>query len=433
MSERKRLLWVGDAACPSGFATATHGILETLRQTYDVTVLGINYNGDPYDYPYDIYAASGMGDSFGVGRLIWMCDRFKPDVIVLQNDGWNIPFYVAKLKRRDAAGQYEFPEHASIPIVACVAVDGKNFNGEWLKGIALAIFWTQFALNEAREGGYTGPAVVIPLGVDLETFKSLDKAETRAKSSINVIGEKVFIVGNVNRNQPRKRWDLTVKCFADWITKHNVNDAWLYLHSAPTGDMSIDVMALARYYNVLDRTVLVQPPPFYGISDEEMCMTYNCFDVLLSTTQGEGMGLPAMEAMACEVPCLLPDWAAYGDWARDAAMLVPCSSTNIGFPYKNVLGGVVNEEALVSALDSLYRDHALRMHVASKGAQRVREDRFRWATIGARYAEVIAPLLAHEATEEEWTDLGRPAEPIPSTHAELLENKLAILRGETQL
>jgi hypothetical protein len=93
---KKRLLWVGDAGVPSGFARATHAILDTLRHHYDVTVLGMNYLGDPEVrrlYPYDIYPAAPGGDGLGVGRLVWVCDRVHPDVIVIQNDGWFIPYY----------------------------------------------------------------------------------------------------------------------------------------------------------------------------------------------------------------------------------------------------------------------------------------------------------------------------------------------------
>src|SRR5258708_32091701 len=95
--KRKRLLWVGDAGCPSGFALATHKILDELdyrlNGDFDVTVLGINYNGDPHQYPYPMYAAFVGGDAFGVGRLISMCDTVKPDVTVVQPDRSDSPLY----------------------------------------------------------------------------------------------------------------------------------------------------------------------------------------------------------------------------------------------------------------------------------------------------------------------------------------------------
>lgn len=376
---KKKLLWVGDAAVPTGFARATHEILDVLRHVYDVTVLGINYRGDPHLYPYEIWAASPGGDQFGVKRLIWMCDRVKPDVIVLQNDPWNIPVYLDVLE--------QFDEYKNVPVVGIIAIDGKNINGKSLNRLSLAIFWTQFGLAEAREGGYTQPAAVIPLGVDTNMFYPVDKRDIRNQQLPSLVDK--FIVGNVNRNQPRKRFDLTIKYFAKWITEHKITDAYLYLHIAPTGDTGVNVMNLMKYYGVIDRLALVSPDTWYGIEDEGMRDTYNCFDVSVSTTQGEGFGLTALEAAACGVNLLLPDWSALGEVFKDAAWLIPCTSTAIGPPYVNVIGGIADEKQFISALNSLYRNAQYRETNNAAALERARENRFRWSNIGDQYVNYL--------------------------------------------
>lgn len=395
----KKLLWVGDSPeCPSGFGRATREILDRVRDAYDVTVLGINHRGDPGTVPYPVYTAAAGGDPFGVGRLIWMCDLVKPDVIVIQNDGWYFPYYFAKLRKRTPSGEYEFSNHAAIPVVAAVALDGKNFNGEWLKDVTTAVFWTQFALDEARIGGYAGAGYVIPLGVDLNTFYPVSKDGARDRQKIGSI-RNMFIVGNVNRNQPRKRWDLTIRYFSDWVKSRKVEEARLYLHTAPTGDESVDVLDLAKYYGVLERLVLYTPEAFYGKPDEDMRDTYNCFDVAITTSQGEGMGLTTMEAMACGVPCVVPDWAALGDWAKGAAMTVPCPTvaSQSFHNLANIIGGVADQRAFVEALDLIYRDKDHRKLVADLGRARVQEDRFRWSTVGDQWIALLDGLLAPKA------------------------------------
>lgn len=379
----KRLLWIGDAAVPSGFARATHEVLDVLRHAFDVTVLAINYRGDPHEYPYPIYTAMPGGDFMGVGRLIWMCDLIKPDVIVLQNDPWNIPLYTQQLKK--------FPEYARIPVIGFVAVDGKNCMGAALNDLALGIFWTQFGLDEARAGGFTKPGMVIPLGVDLKNYYPVNKQEARARIKLPL--PDAFIVGNVNRNQPRKRWDLCVRYFAEWIHSCKVDDAFLFLHTAPTGDTGIDVRGLAKYYGVLHRLALVEPPTFYGISEDAMRDTYNSFDVQISTTQGEGFGLTTFEGMACGVPQIVPDWAALGDLCKGAARLIPCTSTAIGPPYLNVIGGVADEEEFIQALDSMYQSKTLRESFSADGLVRASEERFRWANIGRAFTDAVADVL----------------------------------------
>lgn len=404
----KKLLWVGDAGCPSGFARATHAILDTLRHHYDVTVLGLNYRGDPHPYPYPIYAAAPGGDTFGVGRLIWMCDMVKPDLIILQNDGWNIPMYMQRLRMKLPNGKYAFPEHAKVPVVAVVAVDGKNFQGGWLADVDLAIFWTQFALDEARTGGYFGPAEVIPLGVDTNVYFPMDKQEARRQRQIPEGLKDVFIVGNVNRNQPRKRWDLTVRYFAEWVKAANVKDAYMYLHAAPTGDMGCSVAQLAQYYGVVDRLILMEPPVWYGISEEDLCDTYNSFDVQVNTGQGEGFGLTQLEGMACGVPQIVGAWSGLGDWTKSAAVHVPCTSTAIGPPYVNVVGGIPDQDSFVQALDNLYRDRHARERLGVEALARATEERFRWWNIGQRWAETVDGVLRNPISEGVWQDLGRP-------------------------
>lgn len=379
-----KLLWVGDAGCPSGFARATHGVLDTLRHSFDVTVLGINYRGDPHDYPYPIFAAAPGGDFMGIGRMVWMCDYIKPDVIIIQNDGWNIPEYVERVRK--------FKEFNHIPIVAVVAVDGKNFDRRWLDGLAHVIFWTKFAQDEAKRAGFRGPSTVIPLGVDTSIYFPQSKRQARKDRGIEAAADS-FIIGNVNRNQPRKRWDLLIRYFAEWALSGPILDAYLFLHTAPTGDTSIRVRELAAYYGVIERLILVEPPTWYGVEDKMLATTYNCFDVNLSTTQGEGFGLTTLEAMACGVPCVLPKWSALGDWATEGALMVPCPTTAIGPPYVNVIGGVADQAATVAALDRLYRDRALLKEQGERALALAQQLRFQWKSVGERYDEVLSSVL----------------------------------------
>jgi glycosyltransferase involved in cell wall biosynthesis len=318
----------------------------------------------------------------------------KPDVIVIQNDPWNFPFYINQLRHKQPNGEYSFPEHASIPIVGVLAVDGKNCMGDGLNGLAHAIFWTEFAQQEAREGGFKGFSSVVPLGVDRTIYKPMDQQEARKARRIPEEFRDVFVVGNVNRNQPRKRWDLTIRYFAKWIKEYSIDDAFLYLHTAPTGDFGCDVVRLTRYYGIQDRVMLVTPPTFYGAEEQEMCETYNCFDVQLTTTQGEGFGLTTFEGMACGIPQIVPDWSALGELCKNAAMVLPCTSTQVGPPYVNVIGGVMDERAAINSLQSMYESVDLRNRCGSDGFARASEKRFHWDTCAESVAQVLNRVLA---------------------------------------
>lgn len=377
----KRLLWIGDAACDSGFARCTHGVLETLRHTWDVHVLGLNYRGDPHTYPYLIYPARVGGDIFGVHRLAELVPKISPDLIVVQNDPWNFPGYLAKL--------------ASVPVVGFIAVDGKNCAGAGLNSLKHAIFWTEFGRTEAQRGGYVGSSGVIPLGVDLETYRPMDRHEARTALGLPTRLKDAFIIGNVNRNQPRKRLDLTIAFFAEWVRNQRIDDAYLFLHVAPTGDSGYDCQQLSTYYGVPNRLILAEPRVWNGVSERQMATTYAAFDVQVSTTQGEGWGLTTMEGMACGIPQILPDWSALGEWAKSAAYMVPCPTTLCTPGYINVVGGIPDRDAFIVALQELYESKERRGEHTRRGLDLVLRPEYRWDAIGQAFARELERASGH--------------------------------------
>ncbi len=386
----RRFLWCGDGGCQTGFARATHGILDVVRETREVAVLAIGYRGDPHDYPYKMYPCWPGGDMFGIGRLPWMLEEFRPDAVMIQQDPWNIPDYVRAIR---ATKGFE-----TIPIAGAIAVDGKNCKGHLLNGLDLAVFWTTFALDEATKGGYQNMASVVPLGIDLNRFEQRDKAEARARRRLPDVlprghkREDAFIVGNVNRNQPRKRLDLLLQYFAEWVHRDAIDNAYLYLHIAPTGDDGYDCLQLARYYGVVDRLCLATPEVYNGDSDDELVDVYNSFDVNATTTQGEGFGLTTFEAMACGVPCIVPDWSALGELAKGAALLVPCTSTIATHSRINSIGGVADKELYVKALSDVYTFRTLRDRLTRLGLERVSEPQFDWRAVGEGFRNALEHL-----------------------------------------
>jgi glycosyltransferase involved in cell wall biosynthesis len=280
-------------------------------------------------------------------------------------------------------------------MVGAVAVDGKNCAGRGMNGLALAIFWTQFGEQEARLGGYTGASAVVPLGVDLDIYHPIPRHVARRTLDLPKYLDNAFIIGNVNRNQPRKRLDLSVMYFAEWIKSRHIEDAYFFFHMAPTGEQGYDVRQLAHYYGIARHMLISEPEIGHGDTEERLNTIYNSFDVGLSTTQGEGMGLPALEMMAAGIPQILPDWAAYGEWAADAAMLVPCTTLACTPNKINVIGGIADKEATLAALDALYEskhgqvwERCRRAGLALAG-----EERFRWPVIGEAFNSALTAAL----------------------------------------
>lgn len=410
---KRKLLWVGDAGVATGFARATHHVCDWLHASgeWDVEILGINFYGDPdvqARWPYKIHPCTTErgGDPLGITRLPEVCARHRPDIIVVLQDPWFMPQY------RAASG--------TIPLVAWLAVDGKNLRAdEYLPGIQTALFWTRFAEREARLGGFAGRSAVVPLGVDLELYRPLPRQEARHAWGLKGSpAEDGFIIGNVNRNQPRKRLELTIDYFATWVLEERIPDAYLMLHLAPTGEHAIDVKNLMGYYGLAHRLILSTPPTIgKGVPERQLAGMYSAFDVMLTTTQGEGFGLTTFEAMAAGVPCIAPDWSALGELlCCGAGELVPCSSISVTAGSRtypngavinpNVIGAVPDKAATIKALHKLYEDDTYRAELAHRGRARVGEDRFRWSNIGEAFHRELEAALEPRITRYELPEGG---------------------------
>jgi D-inositol-3-phosphate glycosyltransferase len=173
------------------------------------------------------------------------------------------------------------------------------------------------------------------------------------------------------------------------VKSDKVSDAYLFLHVAPTGDVGYDCSQLAAYYGVENRLLLSEPEVWNGITEDRLAHLYSCFDIQLSTTQGEGFGLTTLEGMACGVPQIAPKWSALGDWAMGSSALVPCSSTAATTDNINAIGGIMDREEAVSTLRSLYRSPGLRDEYSRMGMSLAYDTQYRWEHIGQRFLEEL--------------------------------------------
>jgi glycosyltransferase involved in cell wall biosynthesis len=381
---------VGDGAVQTGFARMNHAYADgLLRAGHEVHMLAINYFGDPHGFPYPIYPpyALGGGDGFGLRRLPGLIKQIRPDVVCVTNDPWNIAVYLDACK--------------GTPMVASVAVDGKNCRGNEMNGCKKVIFWTEFGEREARLGGFLGASSVIPLGVDINVFHPVPRSEAR-QGLPSFMRDSAFILGVVGRNQPRKRIDLAMMYFAEWVKSKDVKNAYLYLHVAPTGDSGFDIKQLGEYLGISARMIVGEPRTGCGPSDAAMRNVYSSFDGMFSTAY-EGWGLCHMEAMACGIPQILPAWSATGEWPREASLQISCPTVSCTPNNINAVGGIPDKEEMIAAFDRLYREQDLRTELRRKGLSLIGEPRFRWEKIGARFAEevssVLQPIKVEDAVE----------------------------------
>lgn len=390
--EVPRILVIADAVASTGFARVNHSIMDRLYKKYDVHVLGVNYFGDPHNYPYKVYPAAPGGDVFGLGRLPQLLKGIRPHLVFMINDPWLVKDYI-EIILKTPLGTVEGGKQAFPHTVAYMPVDGLNMQPGYVKplnALNLAVGYTQFAVDELRKGGLTAHTAIVPHGVDTSIFKPVPKDKAREAFKLP---NDWFIVGCVNRNQPRKRIDLAMQYFAEWA-KDKPENVKLYYHGA-LRDHGWGIEQLADFFGIQDRLILTSNDMTVGtgIPVEALRNVYSVFDVHMSTTIGEGWGLTQHESMACRVPNIVPEWSALAEWARGGVAYVPCTSIQVNTGGLNTVGGVADKHAYMQELDKMYYDATYRNTVAKAGYDLVLQPRFSWNSVANTFDTVFTDTL----------------------------------------
>jgi glycosyltransferase involved in cell wall biosynthesis len=268
-----------------------------------------------------------------------------------------------------------------------------------LSRLDAAIAYTEFGGLELAEAGLTQAIAIIPHGIDLDLFRPVDQWDARRQLGI----PDGFVVLLNDANSSRKRQDLAIRAFAAFA--RDVPDAWLLIHSELNSPWGWDLAWLCRKAGVLDQTIFTGK---HGkLTDDKLRVIYSCADVYLSASMGEGWGFGAMEAMACGLPVIAPNWAAVAEWANDAALLVDCD-TEQAFAYvaaANQEGGVVRPADLAQALRTLHQEPAIREHWRERGLACVAAPQFRWDMIAAQFEQVLLRAIGRHTLDQVSADL----------------------------
>jgi hypothetical protein len=154
-----------------------------------------------------------------------------------------------------------------------------------------------------------------------------------------------FIVGNVNRNAPRKRIDLTMAAFKRY--QEMGGTGYLLLHMAARDSWGWDLLNLAKRLGIVDRLVLTggkvetQFAPF-----EKLRLVYAALDLQVSTTVGEGWGLTTAEGMASRIAQVVPRYSALGEWASGGVRYYGITGTQVATNLINTIWAIPDVEEL---------------------------------------------------------------------------------------
>lgn len=183
----------------------------------------------------------------------------------------------------------------------------------------LSIAMSRFGQETLRKAGVN--ARYVPHAVDTSTYHpgALIAAHGRPWRELAGIPEDAFLIGIVGANKgwpARKGFGEMYSAAAFILERHP--DAHLYVHSDIGGFQGCDLAQLQAAVGLpADRVHYADQFALRAnlIPPADMAAMFAGFDVLLSTSYGEGFGIPVLEAAACGVPAIVTDATAQPELA----------------------------------------------------------------------------------------------------------------------
>lgn len=371
-------------AMRTGYATISRNILNGLaKKGYECHFMAHNLPSQPL--PPGLTLKDGLKFNFsiyGSGREAYCKDLIIPRIQEIQPDYFGILLdtfmlfpWIMNYNFSPAKSFFYFPSDGGGGLPSgCEQV---------LRTFTKSVAMSKFAQEQANKV-HGLSTEYIPHAVDTKLYVPFSEEE-RQKCKREMIvktvnGELVkgflnnkFVVGTVARNQGRKMLDRTIKAFS--IFCKDKPNAVLYLHLDPDDAASVfDMRLLIRRHNLENRVVFSKMKFFENFEYSEMPGLYNCFDVFLLTTSGEGWGVPTSESLACGIPAVVTDYTTTQE------LLVENGECGIPVPIIceltgswTVERGVMDDVKCAEALDKLYYDPELRKHYGEVGRSKMQK------------------------------------------------------------
>jgi len=410
----KVLAYCDSPTCATGFGTVARNILEGLFRTgrYQIDILGINFWGDPHNFPYRIWpvGTNAERDPYGRKKIVNMIAKSNIDfdILFFLQDTFIMDFLpelTGFLKEKKV-------KHKSI---CYFPVDGVP-KEQWIKNVDATdytVAYTEYGKKEA-EAAYSGckDLLVLPHGVNTADYYPHEESVVKAFRG-NYFGHNAnkFIFTNLNRNQQRKDIPRTIHAFK--LFKEQVKDSLLYLHMAKK-DVGWDLMEIIKAHGLSAVDDIVFPENFgpnQGYPREIVNMIYNCSDCVISTTLGEGWGLSWIEAMATKTPVIMPaNTALVENITEDKGYLVRSGSNESLYtviPHDNeIVRPLVDVDHLVETMLHVYNNQ--------EEAKQKAETAYNWVTTDLNWQTGVVPKWI-KLFDKAYGDLEKGVAEIPNT------------------
>ena len=260
------------------------------------------------------------GKGFGENEFKEHVLKINPDIVIIYNDLIIIHTLLTKLH------EIQNRTFKIIPYIDIVYKNEKNSLIQKIQEMSDGgIMFTEHWKEVIQSQGWTKPLWILEHGFNEKNYFQIPKRLSRKFFNIP---EDAFVIVNLNRNQPRKRWDICLMSFIKFISCHLDKDIRLMISTTLQGSWDlVDIMiSECKKYNISindlqKHLILIKNPQ--QLTDYDINIMYNVGDIGWNTCDGEGFGLCNFEQAGVGVPQIVPHIGGFKDFFnKDNSLLI---------------------------------------------------------------------------------------------------------------
>jgi GT2 family glycosyltransferase len=281
---RQRVVWQSSMNLMGGYSVSSRAVLEALEEAWVHASYRYVYGpGTPYPLPEPEAAPTHRLHVVRNRRLPW-----RPPVSVVFGQG--------DVFHRNL-GRYK---------VGFTMLEVDGFPKEWSKQAQrMDEVWVPNELNRdgLRAGGLKRPIHKIPLGVDTHYFHPGGVAHRSPNEEL------VYL--SVLEWGERKAPELLLQAFSE---EFSVKEPVRLVCKISNRDRALSVREEIRKLGLSSSGGRISYLFNMDIPHCQLPALYRSADCFVSTSRGEGWGMPLLEAMACGLPAIATDWGGHQEF-----------------------------------------------------------------------------------------------------------------------
>ena len=316
----------------TGYSKVSWGILKELGKNPWLSVTHFGFQKFPQQqfqtgyrpYPTNVRVIDAASlerpfeQGFGFTVLPDVIRKLSPDIVMIYNDMSVVSKFLAEVDKSGVPKTFKMWVYCDQVYTTQnqMFIDMLNLKAERI--FAFTPYWKKCL----KDQGINRPLDVLLHGFDSSIYVPIDKAQARKELQIP---DDTFLFLNMNRNQPRKRYDLLIMAFVELLVKYptkNISMLCICDKGDKGGWWLFDIFRRelqlrgSRVEQFMQRLMLTSQDMTF--TDEAVNKFYNIADVGVNAAEGEGWGLCNFEGMGVGVPQVVPNVGGFKEFCNDS-------------------------------------------------------------------------------------------------------------------